>query len=465
MYNKPTAEKDNLDEELTDKTIRSGDKIKVARVIADMLGVENAESLSPEAAVNAGLRKIKNKRMTPELTKVLHKMIALAHEVGIKCDEKLLPTAMKEEVQKGDSVWAKHPKERYKTLTGNVVDTNSTHTKIKHYDGSIGVYPNHDVSHDFEKLNPNPYKKESVDEENEKAKMVLRYKDFIKKADGSDTSGQITPKGTAEPKEKNPGGEEEDEPGHTTDVGDQDHLRRIKNNYRTEELDQVDEDITSADYKTSSRTGRKYPAHRIDFQNSKMDASPEDGDGEKPKHKKHKPLLKKIGEDVEDHNEDHDEDFSEEDLNQMVATVDNEDDLYDLYDDGELVVVDDDTGEEIKDDVKEEALNEVLSRIERMKAKARFARTQSKRERRIKIALKSHSTPAKINSRARKLAVNLMKQRIMKKPAAQMSIAEKERVEKIIAKKKEVINRLALKLAPRIRKIENERLSHSKVTK
>jgi hypothetical protein len=70
-------EEAELDEELTDKTIRSSDKIKVARVIADMLGVENAETMSPEQAISQGLRKIKNKRMTPELRRcsTLHRKL------------------------------------------------------------------------------------------------------------------------------------------------------------------------------------------------------------------------------------------------------------------------------------------------------------------------------------------------------------------------------------------------------
>ena len=42
---------------------------------------------------------------------------------------------------------------------------------------------------------------------------------------------------------------------------------------------------------------------------------------------------------------------------------------------------------------------------------------------------------------------------------------EKERIERTIQKRKKVIDRMALKLAPRIRKIENDRLSHKKVTK
>ena len=58
-----------------------------------------------------------------------------------------------------------------------------------------------------------------------------------------------------------------------------------------------------------------------------------------------------------------------------------------------------------------------------------------------------------------------MKQRLAKKPLTQLSIGEKERIERAIQKRKTVINRLAMKLAPRVRKIENDRLTHSTYTK
>jgi hypothetical protein len=114
--------------------------------------------------------------------------------------------------------------------------------------------------------------------------------------------------------------------------------------------------------------------------------------------------------------------------------------------------------------INTEILSEVLSRIERMKAKIRFARTAPKRERRMQIALKRRSDTKTLNKRARRVAIALMKQRIMKKPAAQLTVSEKERVERMLASRKAVIDRLAMKLTPRVRKIETDRLSHSKAT-
>lgn len=381
-----------LDEGLTDKTIKSSDKIKVARVIADMLGVENAESMTPEAAVNAGLRNVKNKRMTPEMVGVVKKMLALAQEVGIKVNASMVPQAVSEDVVNPDSTY-------------NV------------------------------------------------AKDILRYKDFLKLSKMN--------KGVV-PELKDP--TEVGHSLHTDDDGDDDQVRRMKVRYKTEEAE-IEEDVATADYKVSS-TGRKYRAHRVRFANSDDNADPIVGDDDQTnastsKRVKNKPLLKKIAEQA-----DEEHDITESDIDNMVDSVDDIEDVLDLYDDGELVIADSDTGE-IVDHMKEEVehLTEVLSRIERMRAKMRFARTQAKRERRLQVVLKQRSSSARINSRARRLAINLMKQRIMRKPAAQLSVPEKERVEAIIARRKAVINRLAMKLAPRIRKIESERLSHAKVTK
>jgi hypothetical protein len=163
--------------------------------------------------------------------------------------------------------------------------------------------------------------------------------------------------------------------------------------------------------------------------------------------------------------QENDEDFSDKDIDDMVNTVDHEDDILDLYDDDEYILIDAETGEEIKEEVDESALNEVLSRAERMRAKMRFARTKSKRERRMMIALHSRSNTSRLNSRSRKMAIKLMKQRMAKKPLSQLSVGEKERIERTIQKRKAVIDRMAMKLAPKIRKIENDRLSHKKVTK
>jgi hypothetical protein len=165
-----------------------------------------------------------------------------------------------------------------------------------------------------------------------------------------------------------------------------------------------------------------------------------------------------------------DEELTDADIDKMIEPIDELEDIIDEYDEDEYHFEDEETGEQVPDDeleeenpkVNEAALLEVLSRSERIRQKIRFAKTSAKRKRSMRIALKTHSSTAKINTRARRLAIKLMKQRIAKKPLNSLSVGEKERLERIIHKRKAVINRVAMKLTSRIRKIENNRLSGKK---
>jgi hypothetical protein len=178
-----------------------------------------------------------------------------------------------------------------------------------------------------------------------------------------------------------------------------------------------------------------------------------------PKNAGGSPPFDPFFEEVED-KEDH---ISDQEIDKMVDKLDKLEDILDVYEDDEIELVDSETGEVIKhDDIKEELVSEVLSRSERLRAKVRFAQSASKRKRAIKISLRSRSSTSKINIRARRLAITLMKQRIAKKPLISLSIGEKERIEKIIQRRKKVIARIAMKLTSRIRKIENDRMGHKK---
>lgn len=395
-----------IKEELTDKTIKSSDRVKVARMIADMLGVENAEALSPDNAVNQGLRKIKTKRMTPEFVSTVKKMVQLANEVGIKVDTNLLPKAVTE--AKDDVV----------------VDKNSTYNA---------------------------------------AKGILRYKDFAKLSKVNQgvvpmpapqsNSGSVFGEDSETAPEKD---EEDTVQNIPTQVGSSmqhpsdDHLRRRKVVYKTEEVESVEEQ--SIDYDTEKHKDK------MDQQVKKASLILRHSRERQAMAARHHSQKVAVTEESEE-----DFDFDEDELEKMASSVSNEDHILDEYDDEDLVIIDQDTGE-IVDDLKEEveSLQEVLSRSERLKAKIRFARTSSKRERRLQVALRTRSSTPKINQRARRLAVKLMKQRIARKPVGQMTVSEKERAERIIQRRKAVINRLAMKLAPRIRRIENDRLSGHK---
>ena len=163
------------------------------------------------------------------------------------------------------------------------------------------------------------------------------------------------------------------------------------------------------------------------------------------------------------------DDIDDKEIEAMIGNLSDEE-IMDEYGEDELGLVDDETGEEIpksdeEDALDEQALMEVLSRAERMKAKFRIRRTAAKRERATKIALKRYSNTATINKRARRLAIKLMKKRLLRgRDAAKISVGEKERIERMIEKRKAVIGRIATRLAPRVRKVEKARMSHTKYT-
>ena len=161
------------------------------------------------------------------------------------------------------------------------------------------------------------------------------------------------------------------------------------------------------------------------------------------------------------------EELSDKEIDQIVASATDED-IEELYEEDELTLVYEDTGEEVPI-AEEEAqidLMEMLSRGERFKAKIRFRRTKAKRERSTKIALKRYSNVQTINKRARRLAIKLMKARLLRGRNYQsVSIGDRERIDQTIAKRKGAINRIAAKLITRIRKVEKSRMSHGKVTK
>ena len=159
--------------------------------------------------------------------------------------------------------------------------------------------------------------------------------------------------------------------------------------------------------------------------------------------------------------------FKEEEIDEIVNSVTDED-IEDLYEEDEIVLVYEDTGEEVEPHEDEGKLDlmEVLSRQERLKGKIRLRRTSAKRGRSTKIALKRYSPPATINKRARRLAIKLMKKRMLRgRPYAKASVADRERMEKMIKSRKNQVNAIAIKLVPRIRKVEKARMSHGKVTK
>ena len=501
-------------DQISEMKFNTNDRIKVARVIATALGITDVDKMSnPAQLVNNGLRKIRNKPMRPEYVDVIHHMLQTATEAGIEFDPKLVPNKVtsvapdevvesaahklvatklkniqslkdfsanterpkvspfvareikkdKKEVAEGKcgegkcgtakkkmseeteleedakqthqvtvtisdpnhTMVSKRKETIMKKATVKATDPHSAVERVKQHYTKAG-YKVHDVIHgglkedightgmsDQERklltLNPNAEVKTDLPATTTKAKAKKKLADFTsdKKDNESDMDAEVA--ATAEP--------EAVMGMHMVAPYGSHTLRRMKINYATH----------SEAFDPFFNDGTK---------NNIID-------------------------------EEDELDLDDAELDKMAKEVNHEDDILDVYDDHELGIIDDETGEEVEKDVKEEleTMNEVLSRAERLKAKVRFARSSSKRARKTKLALKSRSSAKTLNSRARKLAVNLLKKRIARKPLDKLTLGEKERIEKIISKKKVLVNRLAMRLVSRVKKIETDRLSHKKYTK
>lgn len=377
------VESDSCKGELIEMKYSQSDKVKIAKVIANALGLDKADTMTnPEQLVNLALRHIKNKPMRPEYLEIIRNMLNAAREAGISYDEKLVPKAK------------------------DLVDE--------------------DISHELHRRAMNKMLGRSGDDATRKVNLA--------KVGADEKENESDQAATAQ--HKNP----------ATTVGSGMHdpstespsARKMKIAYR--------EDVTTSEFKVKEYIDSDGSTHTRKVRPRKVTFSA-DRQGVK-----------------EEKEQDFDDDFDDADIDNMVDSVKDEQDVIDVYDDDELALIDDDTGEHVSS-INEEAINEVLSRMERIKAKARFAKTQTKRERKIKLALKSRSSTQTLNTRARRLAISLMKQKLAKKPLNTLSVAEKERLERIVQRKKAIINRMAMKLTTRIRQIENTRLSHDKFTK
>lgn len=274
------------------------------------------------------------------------------------------------------------------------------------------------------------------------AKSILRYKDFLRLLNQKDLNVNQVDDRTelaGEPEPIKPGVKH---PGHT--LGNHEtHIRHRKIHYA------FHEDVATADYQVDPVTGRKSRAGRVTF-NLKYDPTGRQAyDDEEESEEKQPVTESKI------------DDITDAELDKMAASIKDIDDILNVYDEDELEVIDPKTGKpvEIKEDLS--CLDEVLSRAERMKVKIRFARSEPRRERKLMIALRKHSDTATLAKRARHMAINMLKERIIGKPVNQMSIAERERAEAILAQRRMIVDRLAIKLVPQIKKIELTRLTHS----
>jgi hypothetical protein len=309
------------------------------------------------------------------------------------------------------------------------------------------------------------------------AKSVMSLSDFRK------SMGQAKPEGDAEEKEL----EKKSMDGlvGNTHIGDDNHgLRHMKvKHHLGEETDEqaatrkaqlkrfkdqaADAKLGTGDLEEARMSAAVKLQRAFEREQAKSEASRKRGEevmaqAKADAEKKQEPVKEEFDE------------ISDDELQALVeADLDalTEADFFEAYDDEELAIIDDETGEEIES-VSEEvnldspALMEVLSRHERIMAKARMRRTKAKRVRAEKVALRKFSTPQVANKRARRMAISAMKKRLLRGQNPQkVSVGQRERIERFIAQRKKVVDRLSARMVQRVKQVEKARMSHKKFTK
>ena len=553
----------------------ASDKIKIARVIATSLGVDDAQKKSnPEQLVNLGLRMVRKYTMSRNGYKILLNMLKTAKMAGIKYDEKLIPVqasvvkdvkvdeavspaqqaaiaiAMKkagktpkneEQIEENTAVRNKSEKSgvSYGTLMKvykrGVAAWNSGHrpgttpeqwglARVNSYITKGKTYHTADKDLREEEINEiskdaaNRYMWSAISDRRERDKKIsdaqkkqdkkfsnTRFKNISKMYDKNDKRTAGIGRALNKLSQEDTSGLNEAiiQPDGTTRVGQ----------YNSPVVD------TSSDYNIAKSIMRysdmmrllgKKPIEKIKsaYQDEDWEFAPEMPDPEHTEvgstldtpdddHLRRRKVQYHLGEEIKDADkqvklkaddkslgaeyakgfdaffeEEDDEEMSDEKMDKIAQDVaDNitDDDIINHgYDDEDFTEIDDETAEKLEDDdeVNEEAISEVLSRVERIRAKQRLTRTKSKRERARKIALNKFSSTNVLRNRARRLAVKALKQRFTKgRDLKKISVAEKERLEARIKKLTPIVGRITLRMIPRVRQLEKSRLSHKRFTK
>lgn len=192
--------------------------------------------------------------------------------------------------------------------------------------------------------------------------------------------------------------------------------------------------------------------------------------------------------DLSDNDYDRENGITYDDIDQFLATVPL-DDFVNYYDDGELDVQygdqdqfmkdpeycacadysDDELAQcqckinqEILDCTDPHQLREALSIQQRLRKAIKMRAKASQIALKRKIAMMKRASPEKIQQRARRLAIRMLKSKFAgNKPFNELGYSDRERVEKIVDSKPALVNALQRKMVPIVRKIEQERFSHN----
>lgn len=436
----PLEENEYMDvsEAITNKTLKptSLDQLKAARIIAATLGVDNVESTTnSKQLMNLGLRKIRNKALNPESFKILQRMLKMANDIGIQYDASLLPQKLKEQYN-GKLLKYNEFGQLEAEIEISNVDTNaqSADDKVNSSDHHRGIPHKADIntvgsalSGKSNNLMMRPYE---TDNDNVRHRRI-RYHLGEQSSDQKSMARKVAQSALA-----------------AKHAREKEAVAKKHEQERDRISEDTDESYIIPAGQSTEKKSTRNSSGMVKVGNDK-------GPGNRQQLGRDR-----FAEEIEDY------ELSDSEIDEMVDLINDLEDMIDAYDDDELALIDMETGEELDEEIQEsQQIMEVLSRMERIKSRIRFARTKAKRQVKARMALKRSSTQSTINRRARKLAVKTLKQRLVRKPLNKLSVSEKERLEQRMKKMKPAINRIAMKMAPKVRQVEKKRLSHSTFTK
>lgn len=140
--------------------------------------------------------------------------------------------------------------------------------------------------------------------------------------------------------------------------------------------------------------------------------------------------------------------ISEEEIDEMVEAL-TWDDIVDLYDKEDLI------------DEEVNYLEEGLTAQSRLKKRQAFARFKGKRGTAKGIKLRRASTPQVLQKRALLAARRSLYNRFLRgRDKSTLSASEKSRIEQQVKKLKNIQSSIAMRMVPKMRSIEQKRLSH-----
>lgn len=144
-----------------------------------------------------------------------------------------------------------------------------------------------------------------------------------------------------------------------------------------------------------------------------------------------------------------DNDFNNEELNHIVKNLEWED-IVEFYNDNEL---------ELEENTIE-TIDEKISAMSRIQRSMRFARSASRREVAKAIKLRRASDVKTLQNRAHKAARRALMNRFLRgRDKSQLSAQEKDQIEAQVNRMSAVQANLAMKMLPKIRQLEKQRLA------